>query len=147
MEITRVLRAFAIHVGVLFAVNCYAQESKAEEWLGTLMREGKPNESITLNVKITDEGPFISEMIYADTSFEFKQQEFKGDTLTFSWAPGDKDVECSLKMKDDNKYAGKCSAEDSDNTIEMWIKPDKKESELSGNEAQTKGEKEDKQKD
>ena len=124
MEMTRVLQVFAILVGVLFAVNCFAQESRTEEWPGTLKRKGKQKESITLNVKITDEGSFITEMIYAGTSFEFKRQEFKDDTLVFSWTPGDKDVECSLKMKGDDKYVGKCLAEDSDNKIEMWIKPE-----------------------
>ena len=133
MKITRVHQAFAMLLGMLFAVNCYAQESTVEEWSGTLKREGKQKESVTFYVKISDEGPFIMKMIYADTPFEFKLQEFKDDTLTFYWTPGDDDVKCELKREGDDKYVGKCLTEDSDNKIEMRITPSKQASKVSKN--------------
>ena len=133
-------------LGMLFADNCYAQESKIEEWPGTLKRDGKQKESVIFLVKISDKGPFIMKMIYADTPFEFKQQEIKGDTLTFYWTPGDDDVKCELKREGDDKYVGTCLTEDSDNKIEMRIKQSKQASKVTNNKEQDNHKREDKEK-
>jgi hypothetical protein len=104
----------------LVASVFWSRASMAEEWPGTLKRQGKQQESITLVVEDSDDGPVIKKMIYAGTYFEFKTQEFTETGLSLTWAPGDKDVKCTLKKTDD-KYAGECQAEGSGSVICMKI--------------------------
>lgn len=137
MNISRGHQLFATLLGLLFVINCPAQESELEEWTGTLKRGGKQKETITFNVKLSDEGAFITNMIYADTPFKIKQQEFKSDRLSFYWTPGNDDVRCELREQG-SKYVGECLTEDSDNRIEMRINPGKEFFKASNSEAKDK---------
>lgn len=110
-----------IQIAVLFAIVSWPPALMAERWSGTLKRTGKQKVNITLVVKNSDEGPVIKKMIYAGASFEFKQQMYTGETLSFTWMPGDNEVKCSLKRKKEDKYVGDCRSEDSDSTIKMQI--------------------------
>ena len=98
MEKPGTLRVTAIIAGILFAAEGHAQVREDDEWSGILKRKGKQKETITLNVKYSDGVPKITAMLYAGTSFEFKRQRFNGDRLTFSWTPGNDDVDCRLEM-------------------------------------------------
>lgn len=136
MKTARSLLNTVIQVAMLFAIVSYPPVSVAEEWTGTLKREGKQKEKITFVVKTSDKGPFIKKMVYAGTSFEFKQQEFTEDALILTWMPGDKDVKCRLKKNKDYKYAGDCHAEDSGSTIKMQINAKNNGDESAGDEAE-----------
>ncbi len=121
MRITSRPMMAALTIAALVAPVLWSKASVAEEWPGTLKRQGKQRENITLVVEISDDGPVIKKMIYAGTPFEFKAQESTEAGLTFTWAPGDKDVKCALKKKNHDKYAGECQAEGSGSVIRMNI--------------------------
>lgn len=147
MKATRLTQACALSIGMLLALDGFAQEVTDEEWTGTLKRKGRQKESIVLNVKVTAKGPYIMDMIYADTRFEFKQQAFKGDTLTFSWTPGLKDTECKLEWNDKDKYVGQCESTSSDSKIEMQVRPGTRVWKISENKPQDEDGAEDSEKD
>lgn len=107
--------------GFLLSINCYPQGTSIEKWSGTLKLEGRKKESVTFQVKISDEWPYILGMTYADTLFEFNQQRFEEEALIFTWAPGNSDATCHLKKQGENEYKGQCRIKDSENIKVMQI--------------------------
>lgn len=107
--------------GFLFSINCYPLGTNIEDWSGKLKLEGRKKESVTFQVKFTDEGPYILGMTYADTLFEFNQQRFEEETLIFTWTPGNSDATCDLQKQGENDYKGECRIKDSEKIIEMQI--------------------------
>lgn len=109
--------------GFFFTINCYSQDAKIEEWSGTLKRGTKPKEIVTYQVKVADEGPYILEMIYAETLFKIKEHRFEEGSLIFTWTPGASDASCRLEKNEEGVYAGECQLQGSSKKIDMQVIP------------------------
>ena len=118
-----ILMFLVVWSGVPASSSTYGQDAKVEEWTGTLKRTDKRPENVTFEVKKSDESPHFMGMIYFDTFFEFKEHNMEGETLTFSWTPGDIDANCRLKKQEDGSYVGKCQYTDSDKSLELVLRP------------------------
>jgi len=125
----------------LFANAGFSQEAVIEEWPGTLKREGKQKESVTFQVRISDNGPFILGMTYADTPFEFKKQEHKKNSTKFDWTPGENDASCRLRKGKSGVFEGECELENSTKKIKMQIMPQGKKALAADPEAPAAGSK------